>query len=274
MRRWAARALAVLLLAATAAGAVPPPDPLLGRALALVREHPAVWTGAAAITRGDRVVVVGGGSALRAELVDLAERARRTVARVWGTVDAIVLVPSTTARAAVLAAPADVRGLAALAGDGHVIVEPAGFARLSAAGRRVVLTHELTHVATGAAVDHDTPRWLVEGFADYVGFRDSGIPVPVAAAELAAEVRAGRLPDALPGPSDFDLGPRRVRAYQEAWLACRYVAARFGENRLVDLYRYMRLRPRDADAVLRQVLGMGSAEFTAAWREYLRRELT
>jgi hypothetical protein len=271
MRKWAARAAVALLLWATAAGAAPPSDPLLERALALVREHPAVWTGAG-ITRREHVVVVGGASALRAELADLAGRARRAVAREWGPVDAIVLVPPRTADAALLAAPADVRGLAALAGDGHVIVEPAGFARLSAAGRRIVLAHELTHVAAGAATDRGTPRWLLEGFADYVAFRDEGIPPPVAAAELAEEVRAGRVPRELPGPEAFGPGPRRAQAYQEAWLACRYVAARFGEDRLVALYRLA--RRGDAGDALRRTLGLDLAAFTAAWRERVREELT
>jgi hypothetical protein len=124
-----------------------------------------------------------------------------------------------------------------------------------------VLTHELTHVATRAAAS-DLPAWLIEGFADYVGYRDSAIPVRRAAAELAAEVRAGRLPAALPARADFDDDRRRVLAYEEAWLACRFIAARFGEERLVRLYR-------------REVaLGMTTAAFTVAWREYVRGELT
>ncbi|HEY9522111.1 MAG TPA: hypothetical protein VIR33_02635, partial [Thermopolyspora sp.] len=119
---------------------------------------------------------------------------------------------------------------------------------------------ELTHVATHAAIS-DLPTWLVEGFADYVAYRDSGIPVRTAAAELAADVRAGRLPAALPTRRDFHDDERRVRAYEEAWLACRYIAARFGEEALVRLYRRER------------ALGMSVAEFTAAWREYVRGEL-
>ena len=86
----------------------------------------------------------------------------------------------------------------------------------------MVITHELTHVATGATRGGRVPMWLSEGFADYVGYRDAGIPVRTAAAELAAEVRAGILPARLPGPGDFAPGaPRLAQAYEEAWLACR-----------------------------------------------------
>jgi hypothetical protein len=47
------------------------------------------------------------------------------------------------------------------------------------------------------------------------------------------------------------------------------VAERYGEDRLVRLYRTAGARP---DA-LRRVLGLDTAEFTAMWRDYLRREL-
>jgi hypothetical protein len=244
------------------------------RVVALAREHPEIWTGAAVTRRGPHVAVMGGPAALRDELAARAVRARDEVARVWGPVDAIILIPATNGQATTLAAPAGVEGLAALAAVGHVIVEPDGFARLSGPGRQVVLTHELTHVATGAATSGGMPVWLVEGFADYVGYRDSGIPPRTVAAELAAEVRAGRLPSALPGRADFRGGPGRVLAYEEAWLACRYVAARFGEKSLVNLYRRMKgPGTGGAGAVLERVLGVGAGRFTAAWREYVRGEL-
>jgi hypothetical protein len=268
--RWAAALVAGVAVVVAGAGSAAPPDPLMERVVSLAREHPEIWTGAG-ITRRGHVVVMGGAGALRAELVARAERARRAVGEVWGPVDAVILIPATTRQAATLAAPADVSGLAAAAGTGHVIVEPGGFAELSGPGRQVVLAHELTHVATRAATSGDMPVWLVEGFADYVGYKDSGIPVRAAAAELAAEVRAGRLPRTLPGRADFRGGERRVRAYEGAWLACRYVAARFGEKTLVNLYR--RMRGPASSTALERVLGMDAREFTAAWREYVRGEL-
>lgn len=250
-----------------------PCDRLLPPARAIVAEHPDIWAGAS-WARGEHVLVVGRPSGLVAELAVSADRGSRTVARVWGRpVDAVILVPATTEQAAVLAAPARVTGLAALAGTGRVIVEPSGFARLSATGRRVVITHELTHVATDAAATGRLPAWLVEGFADYVGYLDSGLAAGVIAAELAADLRAGSPPRALPGRADFAAGaPRRAQAYEEAWLACRYIAERFGERRLVDLYRAaMRAGPDggDIDDVLRATLGVSVAELTRSWLAYL-----
>ncbi|MCT9930119.1 hypothetical protein N5079_07765 [Planotetraspora sp. A-T 1434] len=223
-----------LLCALTGAG---PPDPLLPEARAIIREHPGMWA-QASVARGEHTIVVGGPRRLVADLSVLADRASRTVARVWGPVDAVVLVPATAEQAEVLAAPARVEGLAALAGVGRVIIEPDGFARLTPTGRQVVLAHELVHVATGAAVTGDLPAWLVEGFADYVGYLGSGLSARTVAAELAAEVRAGALPRELPGRADFRAGSARLaQAYEEAWLVCRYIAGRFGERKLVKLYR-------------------------------------
>ncbi|GII76065.1 hypothetical protein Sru01_10470 [Sphaerisporangium rufum] len=245
---------------------------------AVIGERPEIWRGAR-VVRGRWAVVVGGRGAAPATLADLARRAdrasRATVAILGlaGPPRPLVLVPDTTAQAATLAAPAAVSGLAALAATDRMIIEPESFARLTPTGRDVVLAHELTHLVTGAAADGRTPKWLVEGFADYVGHRDAGLPVPVAAAELAADVRAGRAPDGLPLPGDFAAGaPRLAQAYQEAWLACRYVAGRFGERTLVTLYREsMR---GDVDAAARRTLGMTMPELAAAWRGYVREELS
>lgn len=251
-----------------------PGDRLLPSARAITAEHPDIWAGAS-WARGEHVLVVGRPRGLVAELAAPADRGSRTVARVWGRpVDAVILVPATTEQAAALAAPARVTGLAALAGVDRVIVEPSGFARLSAAGRRVVITHELTHVATDAAATGHLPAWLVEGFADYVGYLDSGLTAGAVAAELAADLRAGAPPRALPDRADFAAGsPRRAQAYEEAWLACRYIAERFGERRLVALYRAAMRTGRDGgegiDGVLRVTLGISTAELTRSWLAYL-----
>ncbi|GAA4555695.1 hypothetical protein GCM10023193_02820 [Planotetraspora kaengkrachanensis] len=247
------------------------PDTLLPMARAIAREHPGMWT-QAAVARGGRTIVLAGSVRQAAEVASVADRAGRTVARVWGPVDAVVLVPGTEAQAAELAAPAHVEGFAAFAGVGRVIVDPSGFGRLSAIGRQVVLTHELTHVATGAALGGDMPAWLVEGFADYVGYLDAPLTVRAVAAELAEEVRAGSPPRELPGRSMFQAGSARLpQAYEEAWLACRYIAERFGEPALVHLYRAA-LRS-GVTAALEETLGMTLPALTEAWRGYVVRQL-
>lgn len=270
MRLFARCAAVALLMAGLAEAA--PPDRLLAKTHAIIREHPEMWAGAS-IVRGRNVIAVGGRRTLVRDLAARADRASRRVGRIWGPVDTVILIPATTEQAAVLALPAHVNGLAAVAGVDRVIVEPSGFARLSGTGRQVVLTHELTHVATGAATSGDMPVWLVEGFADYVGYLGSGLPVRTVAAELAAEVRAGAPPRELPGRAAFQPGSVRLaQAYEEAWLACHFIADRFGERRLVALYRAA--LHGDSTTALVRTLGMDTSAFTEAWRDYVLRELS
>ncbi|MFF5243087.1 hypothetical protein ACFY3V_02325 [Streptosporangium sp. NPDC000095] len=226
-----------------------------------------LWPGAAVTVRGEHSLVIGHGvpDAVLRDLAARADRARATIAEIWGPVPAVILFPADDAEAATLAGAGSTRGLAAMATADRVIVLPSGYARLTETGRDVVITHELAHVATGATRGGRVPMWLSEGFADYVGYRDAGIAVRTAAAELAAEVRAGVLPERLPGPADFAPGaPRLAQAYEEAWLACRFVAERFGEKALVRLY----------GSDVGSALGLSPAEFTASWRDYLGKELT
>ncbi|WP_329092815.1 MULTISPECIES: hypothetical protein [unclassified Streptosporangium] len=226
-----------------------------------------LWPGAAVTVRGEHSLVIGHGvpAAVLRDLAARADRARATIAEIWGPVFAVILFPATDAEAAALAGAGSTHGLAAMATADRVIVLPSGYARLTATGKDVVITHELAHVATGATRGGRVPMWLSEGFADYAGYRDAGIAVRTAAAELAAEVRSGVLPGRLPAPADFAPGaPRLAQAYEEAWLACRFVAERFGEKALVRLY----------GSDVGSALGLPVAEFTGAWRDYLRKELT
>ncbi|NUR85827.1 MAG: hypothetical protein HOY71_17250 [Nonomuraea sp.] len=233
-----------------------------------------LWSDGTHVVRGARSVVAGhrAAPALLADLARRADLAGHRVSAVLGRpVRALVVVPDSDADAARLARVGPVDGLAALADGGRVIVVPGSFARLTATGRDVVLAHELTHVAAGT---DRLPVWLYEGFADYVAYRDAGLPVRTAAAELAAEVRAGRLPSELPGPEAFAPAggdPERLaRAYQEAWLACRFLADRFGEGTLVRLYRDARVA--GADQALASV-GLTAATLAARWRAYVREQL-
>ena len=250
-------------------------------------DDPQIWDGGRLfVVAGRRSLVIGAG-AQPARLRQIAARLDRAVPAVSAVVGgdwarrAVALVPATPEQAAALAGGGQsLRELAALAtvtrgaagapGNDRIVISPAGYPKLNEIGRHVVLTHELTHVATHGVADTRTPVWLIEGLADYVGYKGLNVPVPSAARELRREVRAGRLPAELPGKEDFSgAGGRLPQVYEEAWLACRMVAERYGEDRLVRLYRTAGTR---ADA-LRRVLGLDTAEFTAMWRDYLRREL-
>ncbi|WP_282794695.1 hypothetical protein [Streptomyces sp. CC224B] len=246
--------------------------------------------------RGTRSLVLGVGRAPRdlrryAELADGAVPAVRAAwPRPWaGRV--LVLVPrSLGGMADLLGAPAaGYQGIAAVTtgetgGSGtapadRIIVNPDAYGVLGDLGKQVVLTHEATHVATRAHTSRATPLWLSEGFADWVGYRGTGRPPAQAAPELRRAVGNGSLPAALPEDDDFGFGGdarRLARAYEGAWLACRMIADEWGARKLTDFYAAVGAhdeRPGAVADALRDVLDTDPEEFTARWRDYLRREL-
>jgi hypothetical protein len=226
------------------------------------------------------------------EVAALARNAIPKVTAVWGrwSQRAVIRIPSTQHEMALITgdnggldriaavASAEVQsshGRPAPVGN-RITINPQAWPDLGAEGASVVLTHELTHVATRADTGTQTPRWLAEGFADYVGFRGSGLSVRSIAAELARAVRHGRLPLRLPTDADFGGRARGLnRAYELSWMACRYLAKRFGQADLVRFYRQVgRSRLRTGPAVasaLHRVLGLTPAQFTLGWRKTVER---
>jgi hypothetical protein len=168
-------------------------------------------------------------------------------------------------------------GKPAPVGD-RVTLNPVNWSKVGPLGSRIVLTHELTHVATRAETGSQTPKWLSEGFADYVGFLNTGVPATVVAAELATDVRAGHLGRELPRNRAFRGGNAALsQAYESGWLACRYLADRYGQARLVRFYRAVGTSPLGQAAAvshaLRRGFGLTTARFTAAWRGYVHGQL-
>ncbi|MDP9116207.1 MAG: basic secretory family protein [Actinomycetota bacterium] len=232
----------------------------------------------------------------------LIDESVRRVSAVWGTdwtQQVAVLVPGSPAEFAALTGPAAPAGpasasLADISAETvleqppgpqpavpgvRVVLSPNALARLTPAGRSIVMTHEVTHVATAAVTNQFAPRWLIEGFADYVANLDSGQPVAAAAAELAGQVRRGILPGELPSDADFSATAAAglAQTYEQAWLACRLIAARSGASGLARLYRLVNGAPDPAvvgvAAGLQQVLHEPPAAFVTQWRSYLRAEL-
>jgi hypothetical protein len=225
---------------------------------------------------------------------ELVERSVPVVTRVWGSRwndHVAVLISDTHAEfAAVTADQGDTRDLAALSvadnvlADGtvlgaRIVLNPANLSRLGPADRRLVVQHELAHIAARSVTDDQMPLWVTEGFADFVGNLDSGVSVRQTASELAAEIRRGLVPSSLPSTADFDGGNSRLpQVYQESWLACVLIARRAGQSGLVRFYKAVsiaaRTDPRTAAAVgLHTVLHSDIASFTKAWQADLRSEL-
>jgi len=224
---------------------------------------------------------------------DLVEKSVPVVTRVWGSgwnEKVAMLIPDTPAEFLAVTGAGVSHDLAAVAiSDGvdpngivlgaRIVINPSTLNQLDAAGRRLVVQHELTHIAAQAASSYQMPIWVIEGFADYVGNLDSGRTVRVTAAELAAEVRSGKLPAQLPTAHDFDgSNPRLAQVYEESWLACRLIASRVGEQGLVRFYKAVSKAAvtdeQGAVAVaLRAIVKTTPAQFTADWRGYLTGQL-
>lgn len=256
--------------------------------------------GAIAVHRGTNSLVLGhpvnsGSLDAISSQVDAAVSA---VAAVWGTDwnrQVAVIVPASAAEFAALGAStapgsagtapsgADISAetifetSAGVDSAGRVLMNPVALDALTDIGRQIVLRHEITHVATIASTPIGTPTWLVEGFAEYVGNLDSGQSVATAASELRAAVRRGQLPTALPSESDFGAAGHSGAVYEQAWLACRLIAAKAGQAGLVHFYRLVgaSLQPAAAAvaSALRTVLRETPAVFTAQWIAYLRAAL-
>jgi hypothetical protein len=156
----------------------------------------------------------------------------------------------------------------------RIVINPAAWDTLGAVGKRVVLTHEMTHVATRSTSVVAPPIWLSEGFADYVAYQASPVPTAIVASDVLDDVRDGDLPRALPTDADFDASQGDISAaYEGAWLACRLIADRYGEQQLVALYAAV----TDSSGTgypeeMRDVLGIGERTLTADWRAYLRKK--
>jgi hypothetical protein len=231
-----------------------------------------------------------GGEALAARVLAELDSAVGAVTSVWGAGWAqrvAVWIPSDAREMEALVGPAfavgSVAGVAVadeVDRDNHtaagqrVVLNPQIAASSPPLSLRIVLRHEITHVAARGATVDGAPMWLLEGFADYVGYRGNYERIDHAAPALAAQVRAGS-PLVLPDDGDFRAdGSRMDLAYQQAWTVNVYLAQRFGENRLVQLYRALagggRPDESEVDAVLRQVIGAGKADLVSGWQDFLR----
>jgi hypothetical protein len=159
----------------------------------------------------------------------------------------------------------------------RIIVNPKAYRELSAIGRRVIMRHEVAHVAARSRTQAWTPRWLAEGFADYIGYRESGLATSVVAQELAGDVRRGVLPTELPSDAEFAAtNTGLAQTYELSWLACRLIAERYGGSAtLAEFYRAVGGLGGGTEVgrAFRDVLGITEDQFTSMWRDYVRSEL-
>ncbi|MFI6941078.1 nuclear transport factor 2 family protein [Streptomyces sp. NPDC050418] len=247
--------------------------------------------------RGERSLVLGVGRdpAKLRSYAELADRAVPAVQEVWGkgwSGRVVILVPeSLDAMGGLLGAPASgYQGIAAVTtgeagGTGRtpadrIILNPEAFDELGDFGKQVVLTHETTHVATRSATTAATPLWLSEGLADWLGYRGSGRTAQQAAPELDRALDRSEPPVKLPADDAFAFSSdasRLAQAYESGWLACKMVAERWGDRKLLAFYRAVGEHDGREGAVedaLGDVLRTDLDAFTREWIAYVRAELT
>ena len=208
----------------------------------------------------------------RAEL----DGALAAVDRFWGTDWAreIVLVATATdaqftaaARLDTLHGWADIAAVAVAdevdlinrRSSGQRIVLAPGASAMSDAALRIVLAHELFHVAARNDTALDAPRWLTEGVADFVARPPT--PVPADAAENTA----------LPSDTELDVpGPARSAGYDRAWWFARFIADSYGEDGLRRLYdRACGPGHGDFGTAVRQALGVEPPQVRQQWANWL-----
>ena len=144
---------------------------------------------------------------------------------------------------------------------GQRIVLAPGAAAMSDQSLRIVLTHELFHLATRAETALDAPRWLTEGVADFVARPPA--PLPDGAARFAA----------LPTDAELDVaGPGRSAGYDRAWWFARFVADSFGADGLRRLY-ILACGPGHGDFpwAVREALGIEMTDLQLRWADWLNR---
>ncbi|MFL6106640.1 MAG: hypothetical protein ACJ716_13045 [Marmoricola sp.] len=176
---------------------------------------------------------------------------------------------STGQYANIAAVTASVDGSLVRSSPVHVFINPQVFAGLGPRGAQVVVSHESTHVATGATFA-SMPTWLLEGFADYVALVHSGIPVSTAASQILSRIRKDGAPDHLPSTAELDPSANGLGAtYEEAWLATRFIGSAYGEAKLVRFY-YSVSNGTNLSRAFTTVLGTTENAFVKQWRADLR----
>ncbi|MGW0036090.1 peptidase MA family metallohydrolase [Gordonia sp. NPDC003376] len=246
-------------------------------------------------------VPTSGGTSVIASYPDTEALDRRVAGLLPGAIDAVSAFWGTDwARRAVVVTTATDDQFGTLAGSGHGVDGAAAatvYSRIDVAeqvatGQRVILTpqaadlaaptlgvvlrHELTHVATRSVTDTGAPMWLTEGVPEYVGRKGTYTRPIDAAPDLAAAVRDGHTPTALPADDEFAVDAESSRlAYQSAWSVAAFVADRFGEARLKALYTGVAATGDTArqDVAIRAALGIDRTQLVARWRAWLEAEM-
>ena len=237
-------------------------------------------------TDGPVVAVAGTGQMAAADLAQMAHVAAADVSALWQPAwdgHVVVELPDTqtdfAAVGVVHAGAANIAGLTTTlrtspdqpASVVRVYLNPAAFAEGSPLTERIILTHEVTHVAQAALPD-GAPLWLIEGSADFVGYSMTDLGPNVIAQDLVGETT----PTAPPADQAFRFDSSSTdlaRAYEQSWTLLQSVADRDGDQAVSQLYAAV-VRASGSDRqresrAMRRVLGESRAAVLAQWQTWL-----
>lgn len=144
---------------------------------------------------------------------------------------------------------------------GQRIVLAPGAAAMTEPALRIVLRHELFHLAARADTAVDALRWLTEGVADFVARPPEPLPRDAAATTD------------LPTDAALDAaGPARALGYDRAWWFARFVADTYGVDALRRLYlRACGPGHGDLETAVRESLDTDMTQLQARWAAWLTR---
>jgi len=257
------------------------------------RDDTEIWdAGPVRTVHSARTLIVfhPGQGLLAGRLLRVADRAYAQVGAAWTghwERKAVILVPKDEREAERLVGARDLSRVAAVASSSvesgatervlgnRIVVNTDNVARYNGLNLQVLITHEMTHVATRTLGD-GVPLLLVEGFADWAALKPLGYPFAVTRPNLARAVREGRFDGTLPGDGEFRDEDAAV-AYDEGSAFCLWVADTYGAGRLRALYRGFKgsdpTGTTELDRGLRRVLHVSLKKAQGRWAAWVRDRL-
>jgi len=228
---------------------------------------------------------------------DLAQRLLRAADSAYGQVGAawsgrwerkaVILVPRDQGEAERLVGARDLSRVAAVASSSvesgstervlgnRIVVNTNNVARYNLLNLQILVTHEMTHVATRSLGD-GVPLLLVEGFADWAALKPVGLSLDATRPALDQRVDSGRFDGTLPGDAEFR-GADAAVAYDEGSAFCLWVATTFGAGKLQALYRKFKgsdpPSPDELNRAFRSVLGLSRRTAETRWAAWVRDQL-
>jgi hypothetical protein len=260
--------------------------------------HEELWdSGTVEVLHGSRTLVAFHASSkgLAGRLLDAAEHGFDDVDAAWGgdwDHQVTIMVPSSESEAERIAGVKDISAAAAVAATSiepgtvdtilaaRIVVNPA-VARYDDLNLDVVVTHEMTHVAT-RSVGTAVPMFLVEGFADFAALRSVDLPLRSTRPTLARAVAAGTFDGKLPTEKVFDLKTAddrsRALAYDKGSTFCLWVERTWGLEAVRALYRSFAGADGPAtqelvNAKIDEVLGVSFTTAQSRWAAFVRSNL-